>query len=55
MTVIKSELKAIILRFVNGAEKNFLSVDLDNSISDEENPTSIAKNYLMPPKNSKAL
>ena len=42
-TFKKSKLKALILRFVKGPEKNSISLDLDNSISDEENPTSIAK------------
>ena len=41
--LIKSELKALILRFVKGPEKNSISLELDNSITEEENPTSIAK------------
>ena len=42
-TLIKSELKVLNLRFANGLEKKSISLDLDNSISDEENTTSIAK------------
>ena len=42
-TLIKFELKALILGFAKGPEKNSISLDLDNSISDEENPNSIAK------------
>ena len=47
MTLIKSELKALILRFAKAPEKKFyITQRLDNSISDEENHiihTSIAK------------
>ena len=32
-TLIKSELKALILRFAKGPDKNSISLDLDNSIS----------------------
>ena len=51
-TLIKSELKikseliklkALILSFAKGPEKNYNIRQLDNSISDEEKPTSIAK------------
>ena len=43
-TLTKSELKALILRFAKGTEKKFhITWRLDNSISDEGNPTSIAK------------
>ena len=45
MTLIKSELKSLILRFAKGPEKNSKSLDFDYNISDEGNPsTSIAKN-----------
>ena len=36
MTLIKSELKALILRFAKGPEINSVSLDLGNSTSDEE-------------------
>ena len=43
-TLIKSELKALILRFEKAPEKKFyITRRLDNSISDKKNPTSIAK------------
>ena len=42
-TLIKSELKALILCFAKAPEKNSISLYLDNSVSDQENPTSIAK------------
>ena len=42
-TLIKSELKALIQSFAKDPEKNSISLDLDNSTSYEENPTSIAK------------
>ena len=41
-TLIKCELKALILQFAKGPGKNSISLELDNSISDE-NPFSIAK------------
>ena len=42
-TLIKFELNALILRFAKYSEKKSESLDLDNSIWDEKNPTSIAK------------
>ena len=42
-TLIKPELKTLNLRLVRGSGENFISIALDNSISDEENPASIAK------------
>ena len=42
-TVIKSELKGINPAFCISPKKNSISLDLDNSISDEAKPTSIAK------------
>ena len=42
-TLIKFELKALILCFAKADVKISMSLDIDNSISDEKNPTYIAK------------
>ena len=42
-TLIKSQLKALILRFAKFPEKKSISLDLGNSVSYEENRTSITK------------
>ena len=47
-TLIKSLLKALIQRFTKGPEKKkiiYVSLQFSNSISGEENPTSIAKKF----------